>query len=187
MQPPSLEDVVIESERLRLVPTSEAYAQDVFETFTAAITTYMGPRPPKTIHDSIAFLRLSREALIARTHFRVAIFLEENGEFIGHGGIEDMNTSTPEFGIWIKASAHGHHYGREAVMALATWALDNLTFDYLKYPLDRRNIASRRIPESLGGQIEAAYQWKNESGNLLDLVEYRVYREDLASRLRAPG
>ena len=181
--PSSLEDVVIESERLRLLPTSEAYAQDVFETFTAAITTYMGPRPPESIDDSIAFLRLSREALRAGTDFRVAIILKDSSEFVGHCGIEDMDTTTPEFGILIKESAHGHHYGREAVTALAAWAFDHLTFQYLKYPVDRRNIASRRIPESLGGRVEAEYELTGAAGNLLDLVEYHIYCDDLAAAL----
>ncbi|MGE3986049.1 MAG: GNAT family N-acetyltransferase [Dehalococcoidia bacterium] len=178
-----LESVVLRSERLRLVPTCRDYAEAIFETFTPAVTTFMYPASPTAIQETLDFLQRAEAANQAGIDLQVAVFHNETGEFLGHAGLHGIRTRSPELGIWIKETAHGHHYGREAVTSLARWALETLDFDYLKYPVDRRNIPSRRIPESLGGSVEAEYQVTNEAGNLLDLVEYRIYRETLASLL----
>ena len=42
------------------------------------------------------------------------------------------------------------------------------------YPVDRRNIPSRRIPESLGGVVKEEYEKENRSGKILDLVCYHI-------------
>ena len=43
------------------------------------------------------------------------------------------------------------------------------------YPVDKKNISSRKIPESLGGIIETEYKTTNMAGKILDEVEYRIY------------
>ncbi len=180
----ALTDVVIESERLRLLPTDESYAPAIFETFTPEVTTYMFSRPPEHIDETLAFIRRARTEMTEGRALEVVVLLRESGEFIGHGGVPRANTEAPELGIWIKTAAHGQHYGREAVTALAGWAAANLRFRYLAYPVDRRNVASRKIPESLGGRIETEYEMGSQSGARLDIVEYRIYPEALARRLR---
>jgi len=172
----------VETERLRLMATDERYAPEVFESFTAEITTYMFPAPAKTIDETLAFLRGARAANEAGTDLQVAILHGATEEFLGHGGLHHIDTRTPELGIWIKQAAHGHGYGLEAVVGLAEWALTNLDFDYLIYPVDRRNLASRRIPEALGGAIAREYTMTNASGNLLDLLEYRIEGRALTAR-----
>lgn len=42
------------------------------------------------------------------------------------------------------------------------------------YPVDSRNTASRKIPESLGGQIIEQSQVKTPSGKILDYLVYRI-------------
>ena len=106
---------------------------------------------------------------------QVVILNKTTEEFLGHGGISKLNTNTPELGIWIKKGAHGNKYGREAVGGLKKWAERNLIYKYLTYPVDKRNVASRKIAEALGGSIEAEYKEENTAGNLLDIVEYRIY------------
>lgn len=56
------------------------------------------------------------------------------------------------------------------------WADENLTYEYLVYPVDKANIASCRIPEFLGGQIAGERTEVGMSGNKLNTVEYRVYK-----------
>jgi RimJ/RimL family protein N-acetyltransferase len=178
----SLTAVEIDSERLHLRPTGEVYAQVIFEEFTSAITTFMFPAPASSIDETLAFLRGARAGIEAGIELEVVVLRKPEDEFIGHGGLHHVDSATPELGIWIKESAHGQGYGREAVTALCDWALENLDFDYLTYPVDRRNVPSRRIPEALGGVIEAEYQKTNASGNLLDLLEYRIYPEHMRRR-----
>jgi RimJ/RimL family protein N-acetyltransferase len=185
MSSESLTGVIIDSPRLRLVPTSESYAEDVFQNFTAEITTYMLPAPPAVVDETLQFLRKARSQVESGTDLQVVVLLKPGQEFLGHAGLHGVDTRTPELGIWIKKAEHAHGYGREAVTALADWAVDNLMFEYLKYPVDRRNVPSRRIPESLGGRIEAEYEEVNGSGFRLDLLEYRIYRDALTKRRRS--
>ena len=179
---PSYADVVIETERLRLLSTHERYAEQVFESFTSEVTTFMFPAPAKMIKETIEFLTGARKANEAGTHLQVVILHVQTGEFIGHGGLHHVDGRSPEIGIWIKKAAHRNGYGLEAVMGLAAWALANLSFDYLFYPVDRRNYASRRIPEQLGGCVAREYRQTNASGDELDLLEYRIDRSALVAR-----
>jgi len=174
-----LREVVIESRRLKLLPASETYARQIFEEFTSEITTYMFPKPADTIEDTLAFLKQAAMELETGESLSVVIVTNATGEFIGCGGLHHLQSRTPELGIWTKLSSHGNGYGREAVMALAHWALEHLNFDYLIYPVDRRNLPSRKIPESLGGTIEAEYPKTNASGAVLDILEYRITPDSL--------
>lgn len=170
-----LKSVVIESERLKLVPTSEDYAQDIFREFTDEITRYMMPKTPQKIEETLEFIRSSRKAMGEGEELEVVILNKFTGEFIGHGGIRKLKTDAPVLGIWIKKGAHGHKYGREAVKALKEWVDKNLNYEYLEYPVDKKNIPSRKIAESLGGTVAREIKKKNMAGNILDEVEYRIY------------
>lgn len=171
----SLADTIIESERLRLVPISEEYAEDIFREFTEEITLYMYSRSPKQIEETLQYVRKARGEIEAGTDFPVVVLRKESGEFLGGGGLHNLDTDTPEFGIWIKKSAHGNGYGKEAVCALKDWADTNLSYKYLVYPVDKKNVASRKIAEALDGVIEKECQVTNDAGKILDEVVYRIY------------
>jgi RimJ/RimL family protein N-acetyltransferase len=167
--------VVIETDRLRLVPTSLKYAPEIFKEFTDEVTTYMYPRSARKIEETEAFINTSVKEMENGETLQVVILDKNNGEFLGHGGAKNLKTDTPELGIWIKKSAHGNKYGREAVARLKDWIDENISYKYIKYPADRRNIASRKIAEALGGILEDEYKKINASGNELSMVEYRIY------------
>jgi RimJ/RimL family protein N-acetyltransferase len=84
----------------------------------------------------------------------------------------------PELGIWTKKSSHNNGYGIEAMNGLIEWVNKNIKFDYLKYPVDKRNKASRRIPERNNGKIVKEYKNKGLGGKELDEVEYWIYPKD---------
>lgn len=138
----------------------------------------MIPRSPYKIEDTLDFIHSAMEKIKKGEELQVVILLKETGEYLGGGGVMGLKTDTPEPGIWIKKSAHGHKYGREAeaVTALKEWLDKNSSNKYIKYPVDKRNISSRKIAESLGGIIKAEYKKENMSGNILDFVEYRIYK-----------
>ncbi len=58
---------------------------------------------------------------------------------------------------------------------LKKWIDENIEYEYIKYPIDKKNFPSRRIVEALGGGIRDEYKKKNLSGNILDEVEYWIY------------
>ena len=126
---PSLQllDTAIESLRLRLAPTTEADAENIFSTFTPEVTRYMFPKPAERIEDTLGFIRESRQATEAGANLQLTISLKATGEFLGCCGLDGHESvRTPELGIWIKRQAHGHGYGREAVLALVGWAVETL-------------------------------------------------------------
>jgi [ribosomal protein S5]-alanine N-acetyltransferase len=166
----------IESKRLLLVPISPAYREVIFQEFTAEVTDYTYVIPSSDIAQTDQFISQSIQELKNGTNLELVILLKETKEFIGCMGLHAIKTNTPELGIWTKKSAHGNYYGREAISALKEWAEQNLDYEYLRYPVDKRNIPSQKIPEYLGGKIAVEYEKTNLGGKSLHLVEYRLYK-----------
>ncbi|MGA1196540.1 MAG: GNAT family N-acetyltransferase [Candidatus Latescibacterota bacterium] len=168
------ETLHIESPRLYLRPVTLDDAQVIFENFTPDITQYMSPPSPKEIEETQTFLR---ETIAKRANFQelvLAICNRETDEFLGVCGIHQIGEAHPELGIWLKASAHGHRFGREAITALTKWTRQHIRHEYLIYPVDRNKIASRKIPESLDGKIFNERIGKKMDGDSLDLVFYKI-------------
>ncbi len=173
-----LTKVVITTDRLKLVPTSRKYATEIFNEFTDEISIYMFPKPAAQMDETLHFIDSAVKGMLSGLELSVAILDKETNEFLGHAGASKLNSNRPELGIWIKKKAHGHRYGREAVKGLRDWIDENITYQYIKYPVDKRNIPSRKIAEYLGGVIEDEYKKINLAGNVLDEAEYRIYPKD---------
>lgn len=185
----NLFNVEISTNWLSLQPISMKYRIDIFSEFTEEITRYMHPRSPKDISETEAFIKGAIVDLKAGINLVFAILNKESQEFLGCAGIHGINCKNPELGIWLKKAAHGNKYGLEAITGIKNWADENLEYEYLLYPVDRANIASRKIPEFLGGKIFREYNKVNRSGNILHIVEYRIYknRNNDESPLSQPG
>ena len=164
----------IESPRLYLRPVIWDDAQVIFENFTPDITLYMSPPSPKEIEETQTFLR---GTIAKRANFQelvLAICNCETDEFLGVCGLHQIGEAHPELGIWLKVSAHGNRFGQEAITALTKWTRKHIQHEYLVYPVDRNNIPSRKIPESLCGEIFKAQIGKKMDGGSLDLVFYKI-------------
>ncbi|WP_230305160.1 GNAT family N-acetyltransferase, partial [Legionella pneumophila] len=135
----------------------------------------MWPSAPKTQEEINQHISEQQIKMQEGTEIALVILNEENQAFLGYACLHQANTKTPELGIWLKKSAHGFHYGFETINLLKTWAETNLVYDYLKYPVVRHNIPSRKLAEKMGGIIQDEYIKTSESGKLLDEVEYRFY------------
>jgi RimJ/RimL family protein N-acetyltransferase len=153
------------------------YANAICINFTAEITRYMWPSAPKTQEEINQHILLKQSQMKNGEEISMIITDKESGEFLGYASIHQVNSKTPELGIWLKKEAHGHHYGYEAMLMLKTWLSDNLQYDYIKYPVDKNNIPSCKIAEKMGGKVEDRYIKISESGNKLDEIEYRFYKK----------
>jgi [ribosomal protein S5]-alanine N-acetyltransferase len=172
---PDLLVVMIESERLELAPITLEYAQTIFEEFTSDVTHYMFPQPATDISETKAFIHESIETMQVGNNLQLVILKKDSKEFLGCCGLHgEANTHIPEFGIWLKKQAHGYGYGKEAITALYNWAEQVMKVDYYVYPADRRNIASRKIPESLRGVVIDEYVDEGLAGNRLENVVYKI-------------
>ncbi|HRD71299.1 MAG TPA: GNAT family N-acetyltransferase [Legionella sp.] len=167
--------LTLKSERLLLLPVSLKYSEDLCKEFTAEITEHMWPSAPKTQEEINQHISEKQIKMQAGTEIAFVIVNNADQSFLGYASLHQANTRTPELGIWLKKSAHGFHYGFEAMNLLKTWAENNLVYDYIKYPVVRHNIPSRKIAERMNGVIEDEYIKASESGKLLDEVEYRFY------------
>ncbi len=171
-----LETIELESDRLVLKPISLAYTDVIFQEFTAIVTLYMFPKPAEHVNETMTFIRDAVNRRQHGTELTLVILKKNTSEFLGVCAIHQLNTDTPNLGIWLKVAAQGHGYGREAIHRLKDWADENLEYEYLLYPVDKRNIPSRKIPESLKGKPYREFTQLNLSGNLLEIVEYRIRR-----------
>ncbi|NMF61791.1 GNAT family N-acetyltransferase [Brasilonema octagenarum] len=172
----SLEKVSLESTRLILQGISLEYTEDVFREFTSEITTFMYPKPADNISETEKVIKGMIQQREKKTDLVLVILKKDTLEFLGICEVGAIETDIPELGIWIKKSVHGNSFGREAIYALKDWVDKNLEYKYLSYPVDKRNIPSRKIAESCGGKVFREFQQTNKSGNLLDEVEYRIYK-----------
>jgi len=170
-------NIIIETKNLRLKGITSAYKNDIFREFTSAITTHMFPKPAEKIEETVEFIETSIKENKEGSNFQIVIINKESEDFLGCGGIHHIDRKTPELGIWIKKSAHGHGYGKEAIIALKEWANKHLDYEYLLYPVVDENYPSRRIPEFFGAKVAREYDEKNMNGKNQHILEYRIYPE----------
>jgi [ribosomal protein S5]-alanine N-acetyltransferase len=171
-----LSKVAIKTPRLLLAPIALDYAEAIFAEFTAEITLYMYPKAPEKLAETKAFVTESIAGLRQGTNLQMVILQGDPREFLGCAGLHDLDSPTPELGVWLKKSAQGRGFGFEAVASLKKWADGNLNYRVLVYPVDEANIASRKIPEKLGGTVTRQYVEKSMSGKALHLVIYEIPR-----------
>ena len=178
--PIDLTSLQIEGDRITLQSIEESYSSEIFKEFTSEITRYMFPKPAEKIEETLSFISKSLDGMRGGWDLVLVITRKENGEFLGCCGFHGKGKpKTPELGIWIKKDAHGKKYGREAIKILTSWAVENIEFDYAIYPVDKANIASRKIPEALGGTIFDGKKVRTMSGSYLDEVVYKISYEVL--------
>jgi RimJ/RimL family protein N-acetyltransferase len=165
---------VIVSHRLSLRPFAAEFSLDVLREFDEDITRYMMPAPLANMAEAMGFVARCEQGWESGEFLMFVITDIDGGEFLGGCSVQAANGPEPELGVWLKKSAHGHGYGREAVGALVEWVRENMSCDHLIYPVDRRNIPSRKIAESLGGLVFQRRTRRNRSGFELDEVVYRI-------------
>ena len=171
-----LSSVIIETRRMVLKPITLEYTEIIYACFDTHITKYMYPKPPDKKEETRQFITGAISRMKEGTDLQFVIIKKETNSFVGCAGIHDVDSVNPELGIWVRLEEHGNGYGLEAVTETIQWAKKNIEFEYLKYPVDKRNFASRRIPELNGGLIKCEYKKRNLSNFELDEVEYWIYR-----------
>ncbi len=171
----TISNIAIETKNLLLQPITLEYKEEIFREFTPEITTHMFPKFPDKIEEIIEFIETAMKENEESSNFQVVVLNKATKEYLGNAGIHNINTKTPELGIWIKKSAHGNVYGKEAMIAFKEWADNNIDYEYILYPVVDVNYASKKIPEFLGGKIFREYDKKNMSGRNQHLLEYRIY------------
>lgn len=164
----------VNTERLVLVPVSHDFDADIFKYFDSDVTTYMTPTASQTLEKTQAVVQGFADNFALGEEFVFAITLKDNGEFLGLCGLHNLSNVAPELGIWTKPAVHGNHYGREAIGGLIGLARAN-GYTRLIYPVDTRNIASKKIPLFYGGElIKQVEKCKSHDGRDLLIETYEI-------------
>lgn len=142
----------IETSRLGLIPVSQDYTREIYDNFNEDIILYMAPSVSKDITETKKVVEMFIQQRKDHTDHVYAITLKSSGEFLGLIGLHNLKSDLPEIGIWTKLSSHGNHYGREAVGGILDHAR-RLGIQKVVYPVDRRNMASKKIPLYYGGKV----------------------------------
>lgn len=169
-----LTKIKIVKDDIHLRPISIDDKDDIYNEFTEEIVAYMYPPVPKDIDETIDFIESSIATMDAGLNIQLSIVDNNTDEFLGCVGLHRIDNDIPEFGIWVKKGAHGKNIGKKSIKMLYDFACENLSHEYYKYPVDKRNVASRKIPESLGGEIYKYECHERPVGDPLDIAEYHI-------------
>lgn len=149
-----IQKITLETKNLLLVPTTKAYAEEMFKNFDEETTKYMFPKSPEKIEETMSWIDTVLKKREEKEELQMTILDKKTKEFIGNAWLHRIKTKTPELGIWIKKTAYWKKAWREAVWALIDRWNENLDFDYFVYPVDQRNIPSKKIAEAFWGVAE---------------------------------
>jgi [ribosomal protein S5]-alanine N-acetyltransferase len=133
----------------------------------------MYPSPHKDITSVESFINDSILQNEKGLNFQLVI-TNINREFIGLVGLHNIDRDIPEFGIWIKESAWGNGFGKEAIHGIYYAIQNEISYIELNYPVDINNSSSIKIPQTLNGTISAKYDLITPSGKILHCVDYRI-------------
>lgn len=171
-----LNQVTIETERLRLVPITLKYAENIFVEYRDPVVQYMNYGPAESLEVLEERIRGREVDMKAGLQLFMVVLLKETNEFLGCFVLEDLDQKNIEMGGWLKGGAHGHRYGQEATAALKKWADENLEYGHILWPCAEANIPSRKLAESLGGKVEREYVKTTARGMVLPFVDYWISR-----------
>lgn len=169
-----LTNLTLETDRMHLRSIQLAHTDDIFREFTPEIAQYMYPRPAAFRTETEAFIISAMQENSDQTGLTMVLTDKATAAFLGCAGLHKLETAEPEFGIWLRRSAHGLRLGREAIHALKHWVEEAVEYTRLIYPADERNLPSRKIAESLGGEITRRYESQSGLGLTLFIVEYSI-------------
>ncbi|MGM9997877.1 MAG: GNAT family N-acetyltransferase [Candidatus Bruticola sp.] len=164
----------LETERLKLVPQSHDYCDDIFREFTAEVARYMIPQPNSNKDYTVQFIEDCIKAHQLASDLEVVILDKNSGAFLGCLGVLGLNKKTPSLGLWLKKSAWRQGYACESVQAVLNWLKNYRSYRYVIYPVDRDNTASRHVAEKCGGVLDNVYAEKNMTGQVLNVCEYHI-------------
>ena len=153
-----LSQTLITSERLSLRSFTPADAAETFAEANARIATYMSWNPPASEKEFKAIWQGHLANMKTGRELHLVIRDTVTNDFIGRTGLNPADAALLETGVWIKESAQGRGYGREAVAAVIKWASERFHPSGFLYPVVDENIPSRRLAEALRGEIVGTLQ-----------------------------
>lgn len=133
--------------------------------------------------------RNTREAIarfLTRQDLRFQFHDRETDELLGSSGLHRIEWRVPRFeiGYWVRTSRSGRGYVSEVVRALAAMAFDRLGAKRIEIRCDDENLASARVAEACGFELDAVLRnWQRGPDGTLR--HERIYSRTDANGLSA--
>lgn len=175
----NLKQFKVETDHLLLVPFSLEYADFMYNELDDDITRYTFFDKPETVQGTIEYINYVLWWMDIWCELWVAIIEKSTMQWIGCSWIHNVQSKNPELWIRLKKLAHWKWYAKETLNGLIDWAKNNLKYEYLFYPVDKDNIASRKLVESLWWILQDGITIMRvpSSWRVLNVVDYRIYNQ----------
>ena len=123
------------------------------------------PKEHRTIDDSEVSSRRARVAFLQRSELRLHLYLRGTDTLVGSSGLQGIDWEVPKFeiGYWCRTGFTGRGYVTEAVLGITEFAFDTLGARRVEIRCDSRNLASARVAERAGCELEGKLH-NNEVG-----------------------
>lgn len=109
-----------------------------------------------SLDDAREYTIRTRARWMTREDLTMGIFERETGRLLGGCGLHRIDWAVRSFdvGYWLRTTAEGHGYMREAIQLLTNLAFDVLAANRVQIRMDVRNHRSRKVAEALGYVME---------------------------------
>lgn len=167
-------DALIRTARLEIRPFDRSFLEEYAREFTAEITKYQypDPFPDRETADRVLSGFVGE---MERGNMLELVILTPDGGFLGSMEAFGLREETPELGLWLKRTAHGKGYGREALQALLEFLAAAGRYPYYIYEADVRNTPSIRLAESFRFEKGGREDVTTGSGKEFRLQLYRLF------------
>jgi RimJ/RimL family protein N-acetyltransferase len=123
---------------------------------------------PYTLEDAQAYVTGLGEQAFAVTE-------TASGEVLGSIGLQRNDDGVGEIGYWIRAEARGRGAMTQALVLLARWALTEGELARVHLRADVENLASRRVAEKAGFQLEGIMRSAHWNARLERRQDWAIY------------
>lgn len=164
-QPVDLRSTKLASSRILLTAFRAEDAEEIFAAVTPAVTRFMSFEPSPSLEAFAEIWQQWLSQMAAGTAAFLVVRGKETGELLGVAGLHGIGAEEPEAGIWIRETAHGCGYGREATVTIIAWASISFGARSFLWPVAELNGPSRRLAEALGEKSSAAGDFSNRSAS----------------------
>lgn len=139
---------------------------------------------PRSLADTLKWLRLQRANFDLGRDFRYAIYDREERSLLGETGLYPrVGVGAREIGYWIGVDHTGHGYAREAAAAMVKLAFEFETMRRVEIHCAVENAASQAVPRQLGFTLEATLpgRYQDSEGAWHDMAIWTLWADDYPS------
>ena len=140
-------------------------------------------REMPTLEQELEYCRQARLRFLSREDLAYVVLEQSSGETVGGAGLHRMDWDVPrmEIGYWVRRDRAGQGFAAEAAAALDHVARVELGAQRVEIRIYSGNLASRRVAEKLGFELEAVLHRNDRDpvGRLQDTCIYVKLAEDV--------